>query len=295
MPIFRHSIRRSSRRERARRIDRAFEIFLKGFLLCYFLFVLSAWLSYRPTWRIVEIRVLGTQAVDPALVEGIARTALAHHLLWKIDRNNAVLYPWREIQRATKMLDTHVKGVKTRVDGKQLTISVSEYVSAFLWCPPDSFGETGAPLSDTQSPTTTPLTAATTEAQIVGCSFADETGHIFAAAPGYSGNPFLVFVTTLHKESNGAVLSAEEFKKMNMFLDKLKGLGLTPHMVRESGMHDFTITTGEPWVVRWSSERDPETDARTLALVLQNMNGDHAGTSTLKSVDLRFGNKVFYR
>lgn len=287
MPIFRNTIRRSSRRERLRRIDRVFEIILNLFLVCYFLFVFSAWLSYRPAFRISEIRIEGAQAVDALPVQNVVESELARRLLWKIDRNNIVLYPRWRMSSAIMALDSRIKGVTMTVESmKRLTVHVSEYSPAFLWCasPSNLEGTSALPAKSVATSTT-------------GCSFADDTGHIFASAPEYSGNPFLVFVTTAFEENENkrAVLPREEFDKMNLFIRKLALLGFSPRIIRQAGPHDFTLVTNMPWVIRWSSARNPEEDARNLALVLQNLSGDNFNTDALTAIDLRFGNKVFYR
>lgn len=275
MPLFRHTIRRSSRREQVRRIDRFFERAGQVLLIAYALFVFVAWLSYRPAVRITEIQIEGTQAVDAKSVQDVVESQLARRLLWKIDRNNAPLYPRSAIRSRVMALDTHVKDVDTSIEGGRIVVHVTEYVPALLWCPPD-------------------LATATTTLT-VGCFFADNAGHIFAPAPWYSGSPFLIFATMVPDESGRTILPREEFDKVNTFLRKLTDLGIAPRIVLENGANDFTIMTGEPWTVRWSPARDPEEDARNLSIVLQNLSGDHVSTSTLKSVDLRFGNKVFYR
>ncbi len=275
MAIFRNTLRHS-KRERTRRLDRAFEIVLRVLLVAYFLFVLTAWFSLRPSFQITSVVVEGTQAVDAALVQDIAESQLGRHFLWKIDRNNSFLYPKRAMYSAIKALDPRVKDIDIHVLGKkQLVVRVSEYSPVYLWCPPDS--------------------GAATSTLTVGCAFADNEGYLFASAPQYSGSPFLVFVTTATSGNNPSVLPNEEFNKVNIFLQKLSDLNLFGRLVRQSGPHDFTIETDKPWEIRWSSERDPEEDARNLMLVLQNLSSDHMNIDRLRAIDLRFGNKVFYR
>ncbi|OGZ08653.1 MAG: hypothetical protein A2942_02575 [Candidatus Lloydbacteria bacterium RIFCSPLOWO2_01_FULL_50_20] len=274
MPIFRNTIRRS-RREHLRRIDHAFEMVFRVLFVCYFLFIFSAWFSYRETFHIAEVEIRGVQAVDAGSVEGKIESQLARHLLWKIDRGNSILYPRSAMRSAILDVDSRVKDVTIAVEGKKLTAVISEYSPAFLWCPPEN--------------------VSTTTITMRGCSFADLEGHIFSPAPEYSGDPFIVFATAIEAGKTNDVLPREEFDRVSTFLRSLSGLGLVPRVVRQSGEHDFLITTAEPWAIRWSSERDPAEDARNLALVLKNLNEDHSTASVLKAVDLRFGNKVFYR
>ena len=281
MPIFRNRIRRS-RRERMRRTDRFFEHAAYLLLVAYLIFVLAAWLSYREKFRISEIRVEGTRAVDALMVRSLAESQLARHLLWKIDMNNPLLYPKGATISAIKDLDTRVKTVDIGVEGgKVLVVRLNEYSPVFLWCPPDSGSATTTLMSD--------------------CYFADDMGHIFSPAPDYSGNPFVIFVTTMSEGSGNPlsvatlILPEGEFSRVNVFLGKLEVLGVSPRVVVQSGAHDFTISTDKSWEIRWSSTRDPEEDARNLSLVLQNLRKDPTALETLKAIDLRFGNKVFYR
>ena len=284
MQFFRNTIRKS-RRERMRRIDHAFALAAQALLVCCFLFFFSTWLSDRDKFQITVVSVEGAHAVDSKIIGNVATAQLSRHLLWQINRNNALLYPRHALRSEIMLLDTHIKDVETVVEGGKLTIRLHEYVSAFLWCPP---------LPDPGVASVT-ASASTTTSATTGCSFADETGHIFAPAPEYSGSPFLVFKTTRRDNNVHAILPREEFDKVNMFLAELAPLALIPRLVEQSGVHDFIITTGEPWVVRWSSTRDPKADARNLALVLQNLSVDPTNLATLKAIDLRFGNKVFYR
>lgn len=279
------SVSRQSRRERMRRIDRGFQLTLQLFLVCYFLFVLLAWVSYRPELRISEVRIEGAQAVDSTAVGTMAQSMLAERFLWKIDRNNRLFYPKRAMIQAIKALDTHVKEVTLTVVGKkQLLIHLSEYSPEFLWCSPGSIA------------TSTTVTALTT-----GCYFADSTGHLYAEAPDYSGNLFLTFETTIPEYgkdsflSRSSILPKGEFDTVSMFLHKLDDLELSPQRVEQSGPHDFTFITDKSWTIRWLSTRNPDEDVANLSLVLQNLNSDHTNINNLKSIDLRFGNKVFYR
>ncbi|MDO8521030.1 MAG: hypothetical protein Q7S52_02860 [bacterium] len=281
MPILRNTIR-SSARERTRRIDRTFERIAQVLLIANLLFVLASWLSYREAIRITEVAVTGTLAVEAEAVKRTAESLLARPLLWKIDRNNALLYPKRAIGKAVKHLDARVKTVDLRIiERKRMVVTVGEYVPALLWCSPDQFSAT------------TTVTR--------GCYFADADGHIFARAPEYSGNPFLVFATTypLIRDDvfldNFSVLPKEEFDRVNAFLSQLGTLGLTPRIVSEAGADDFVITIDEPWTIRWSLAGDPEADGANLALVLKELGSDPVAVERLESIDLRFGNKVFYR
>ena len=281
MPRPQSTIRRKSRRVVARRIDRTFQAIAQALIVSYALFMLAMWLSYQPGLEITQVKVTGTQAVDRAGIESTAEKFLSQKMLWKINRNNVVLYPKNSIQESIRVFDSHVKTVDMSVRGHELDIVISEYSPAYLWCPPGGV--------DTKTFVT------------LGCSFADENGHIFSSAPDYSGNPFLVFTTATSVEqmTNGTTYSTiytkEEFEKVKLFLTELTTLQLTPHVVRHTGENDFTVSTDKPWTIRWSSASDPAESVANLTLVLQNINKEAGGEAKLETIDLRFGNKVFYK
>src|SRR3989344_2029785 len=126
MPIFRNTIGKSTR-ERLRHTDRVFERIAQTILITYALFVFSAWLSYHKEFQISEIKIEGARAVDPGAVRGVVESELDRHLLWKINRNNSLLYPKRAMERGIRAFDTRVKTVDIVVEKeKLLTVRLSE-------------------------------------------------------------------------------------------------------------------------------------------------------------------------
>lgn len=281
MPILRKTIRHSAR-ERTRRIDRAFERIAQALIVANLLFIGATWFSERETIRITDVVINGTLATDPALLDQTATELLHRPMLWRIARDNIILYPKRAIGAALKRSDARVKEVDVALlDRRRLVATVSEYAPSLLWCPPERV-------------------SATTTA-VKGCYFADETGHIFSRAPEYSGIPFFVYATTYPEIdertflSGRSILPKDEFAIVNAFLDRLLDLELRPRIIHEVGPHDYLIVTQMPWTIRWTSAGDPAVAVEHLALVLEHLSNDEGEKSEIEMIDLRFGNKVFYR
>lgn len=279
MPSLGHKTLKSVR-ARSRRIDVVFQHIGYALILFYFFFTISAWLSYREALQIDSVEISGAHAVDQNTISAIARSALNEKFLFKINRNNAILYPKDQIIRDTYLLDGRVKSVRTEVSPiKHLTIFVNEYAPKLLACP----------------------NMATTSTSSVMCYLGDDEGYIFSRAPDYSGYFFPIFIihdASLHEGNiiGTYVLPRDEFLAIQGFLTALRTEGFTPKRIEYLGEHDYEIMTERPWRVRWSSTVLPTQSVENLRLVLRSIEqGKTANSDELKMVDLRFGNKIFYK
>lgn len=270
-----------SKRARMRTVDMVFERVAQVLLVSYFIFTFISWATLRESLRIERVAVIGSQATDAEAIEVLAHEYLAQKFLWKINRNNALLYPKQSLATAVLSLDAHLKDVKIAV-GKdsQLAIHVTEYTPTYLWC-------AGAESSASSTP---------------ACYLADDTGYVFAKAPDYSGYPFDIFETSIAgSDEQGSpiglfILPEEEFVKVSAFQLELEKSGITTHRIVQTGEFDFSFTTDAPWVVVWSTKKDPAVSARNLDIVLDEIKSKKGkGTTTPSSIDLRFGSKIFYQ
>lgn len=266
-------------RARSRRIDVAFQYIGYAMILLYFCFVIGAWISYRDAVRINSVEVLGAHAVDGEKIASIATSALHERLLWKIDRNNALLYPKARTVKAIYQLDGRVKSVSLEISPiKHLVVTINEYAPKLLACPNMA--------TSTEGSTT--------------CYLGDDEGYVFARAPEYSGFFFPIFIThgdTANQERpiGTHVLPPNEFSAIQSFLSSLRDEGFTPRQIDYTGEHDYEIATERPWNIRWSSNASSTESIMNLKLVLQAIGEQKTGIADLKVVDLRFGNKIFYR
>ena len=271
-----------SERARMRRIDRGFERLFRVVLLAYFFFVLLSWIFDRPALQIAEVRVTGTETVNAEEIQYLAAEILKKKFLWQISRNNALLYPGRAINSAVHEIDPRIAVVSVSTKGRKvLHIEVTEYVAALLWCAPNEDDHLSA--SSTKS-----------------CFLADKEGYVFASAPDYSGYPFDVFRTNIAgSEEDGSavglyVLPREEFEKISEFRAVLSRSNIIVREVISTDVKDYKFVTGYPWNILWSSTRDAEKSVEDLNLVLSSLDGEES-TTTLEHIDLRFGNKIFYK
>lgn len=268
-----------SQRARSAHIDKAFSYIIQAVLIVYAVFFIAFWLSHRPSILITDITVVGTRATDATQIAKITRAKLDEPLLYKISRANGVLYPKRDIRASVFESDARIAEVKFSMFARHhLQLAVAEFIPMLLWCP--------RPVE---------------EGIEVDCYFADADGYIFARAPKYSGHVFLVYQVSLGEGDLAPIgkflLPKEEFSRVREFLEILKNMGLKPHLVTALGSGDYQVTLEGSWSIIWSSTKESKESAANLELVLRSINEDHAETDTkkLEQIDLRFGNKVFYK
>lgn len=265
-------------RARSRRIDVVFQYIGYTIIVLYFIFVACAWLSHRGALQIDNVEIIGVHTIEAERIIAIASDALQKKILWRIDRNNTMLYPKNEMIKKIYLLDGRVKSVDIKISSrKNLIITVEEYIPKLLVCP----------------------NMATTTLSSTACYYGDEAGYIFARSPEYSGYFYPIFIT--HDDGNSGnvigteVLPESEFVAVQHFLNALRDEGFIPIRINDIGEHDYEIMTEKEWSIVWSSTLSPTESVNNLRLLLLSIAKDGVRSAELKKIDLRFGNKIFYQ
>lgn len=285
-----------SGRARARQIDVFFERTAQVMLLTYALFVFVSWLSYRPAFRITHVAIDGLRAVSRDSIAEIAGDALASQFLSRVDRNNMLLYPRKKMLHEIRTLDPRIATVALSFDSRHtMRIVVHEYVVGALYCQ-SSDADTFMIGTPREAATSTLTTTARTDGG-TRCYYADEQGYIFAEAAEWSGHPYVTFVSSSTTPPlRTHILPDDEYAAVGRFLSSLSEIDLRPQTVTILGNSDFRIETALPWDIFWSSKKDPQKSTDNLSLVLHSLSTmNERDKKILESIDLRFGDKIFYK
>lgn len=254
----------------------------KGLLLIIFALYVARYFSMRSTLAIDQVQVAGVHVADTPTIEAIAREELAKSYLFGfVKRGNQWLYPKEEIAARIKETNGWIDTANVVASRKKIDITIEEHTPAFLWC--------GG------------VEQATTSATESYCYFANKEGYIFAPAPGYSGFPYLRIVSDLGEGVDhpyGAyALSKEEFERVNAFALALREAGYAPLAVEDMTERDYRFHTNLPWYVVWNSGTDIDLSIAHLKAaidaIMKEMRKDPS--RAYREIDLRFGDKVFYR
>lgn len=279
-----------SRRAQMRRIDKIFEYIGYSLLTVYSLYLLCVWISLRPALFIDTVKIEGAHATSGDSIASIVNAKLDEQLLFHIRRNNKLLYPVREMEKEVLALSPRIANVRTIFDSTtHLRVVVTEYTPNFLYCM-----RSDSLINETS--------AAPTDHQPKDCYFADNNGYVYANAPEYIGYPFVAIVASsseqavTHQSPIGTyVLTEASYARIRTHIDSLSRVGLTTHSVTLLGGSDIRVEVGMPWVILFATDKEPERAIRNLGVVLANLEKTPEKGKDVREIDLRFGNKIFYK
>lgn len=265
--------------KRARRRTRALALYAAGGVLILVLVVGGlAYGAHRPEVLISSVRVEGAEVADTGDIAMRAEKALSGSYFFFFPKANFFLYPENAITRDVSGSDTRIKDVRVERDGNALVVSVSEHAPAYLWC--DTTGERTATFADTADEK---------------CFFANDEGFVFAEAPSFSGHMYTVFRGPLYGEgadSRGKQYAPYgQFDTIITFLSLLKEDNIFIQSVRMMGSGDYAVMTDMGSEIRFSITQDITRiidNLQSVSEVLSKKDG-------VEYIDLRFGNKVFYK
>jgi hypothetical protein len=314
--------RKTLRSERARmqRIDAFFGYLSFVLLACYAVFVVVVWVSERESLRIDQVVIVGAHAVPEAELRVAAQRALETHLLFAIRRDNVLLFPTQRFLSEMRSSYPRIADINIDFSGsKELVVSLREYQPEFLYCIAGdmrvarAYKETLATIATSSAPLDgedTLLISSENPENIVtpffepesSCYLADPSGYVFAHAPTFSGTPFLSLITiatgspSVVEPIGTSLISSERLRSIMVFVSALRENGVFVSRVILLPEHDVEIHVSAPWDILWSTDVDPLESIRNLGIALDSISRTASDTTAHpRVIDLRFGNKVFYR
>lgn len=289
------------------------KIFISLFLLIA-IFVGSVFVFRIPELNIntESFEIKGNKVIDTEFLEKVIQEELAGYYLYFIPKTSIFLYPKNKIEKRLADDFERLEEIKLSIkDKRNLELAVKERKAIYTWC-----GENIVSYVDAE-PTDEML-------EDRKCYFMNEEGYVFGEAPYFSGDVYLKFFGPLSnleteeemieqdttKESaididpKGKYFLPEIFNKIVFFLDSVKGMNLKPA--------SFVVMPDNEIELYLASAIPPPTAPKVifkidsdLIKVAENLQAS-INTEPLKKdlkdkyssllyIDLRFGNKVYYK
>jgi len=237
------------------------------------IFVLSAYLSRLSSLNIAEVQIVGNKIVDTEAIKTVVKQQVAGKYLWLFPKTNILFYPQNDIKNELQESFKRLKDINLSIqNNKVLEISLSERAAKYTWC--------GAGLPET-------------DIANQKCYFMDEDGYIFDEAPYFSGEVYFKFYGEIYN-----------FKQLISFKDILVSIGLKPVALYITDDGDIQIflsggtspTTGPKIILREDSDFQNVAENLETALTTEPLQSKFKNKySSLQYIDLRFGNKVYYK
>ncbi len=227
--------------------------------------------------RIQDLQIEGNSLVENNQLEAIVESKLSGKY-WKLfSRRNAVLYPKEEIEKAVLAEFLPItKTVVSLLHFKTLFLQVTERKPFGLFCGP-SILEKGP------------------------CYYLDSEGFVFFKAPSFSEDVLPTFYGTLPLVGDPLAqkfLPPNLFQKSVSFREKIENMGFVPAYIfkKDEGTLELYLKNGSKIIFdpRIETEKILQNFSALLrdsSLGLQKTRGEFS----VSYIDLRFGNKVFYK
>jgi cell division septal protein FtsQ len=127
--------------------------------------------------------------------------------------------------------------------------------------------------------------------------FVNEFGDVFMEAPLlHSHDDLLSFFNDLEEvEIRDNVIDADFLRSINLFSEKLNNLDIRVHGVSHEGEDVYYIKTDLGFDILVSSQDNLEISFENIKTILENGTLSREQLPDVNYIDLRFGNKVFYK
>ncbi len=278
--MYSRDILKSSRREFSRRKTKLLTIKLTiGLSIVILLGALLSWGSQNEKSLIKGVKIEGNETISAEEVLKIAENKISGKYIFLFPKNNIFIYPGSAI--ALEILDNmkKVKTVETKIgDGNILSVKIYERNPSYIWCP------------DELSPKDT-----TSDNQ---CYFLDEQGFSFSEAPRFSGPVFFEIYasSTIGNDFIGKYpFESELFKKLVLFKNALTEINLPATGLIRMKDGDFKFILKAGGAVLINEKNDINISLRNIVSAKKALEDSGKNIDSIEYIDLRFGNKVFFK
>lgn len=244
---------------------------LIGFVLLVFVSTLLTGVWYGTRAEAVTIQhvtVSGGDTLDHDQIEAAVQEMLEGSYARLVPRRFAWMYPEADILRTLRERFDRMQTAAMEVDGQTLSVTVTEYAPAALWC------------SDEDE---------------TRCVFLDAAGFGFAPAPVLVGGSLPRFISTTEEPATRTQFSsASVVSDITWFLQQAQSiLGLYVHTIRLYPDDHITLVISGDRELRLSLRRDITVSFRYLETLLTSQEYAHLQEDDFQYIDLRFGNRLY--
>ena len=240
-----------------------------SFLIVIFGILFLASVSQLYFLNIKKVAFFGNEIVSNEKLLGIVKEKTMGKYYWLFSKKNIFIYPKEEIRIQILNEFPRVKNVDFNLGLEELNILIEERQPFALWCDVENKSEE--------------------------CFLIDDESYIFATS-SFENNYFKYYkkldVNNLLKER---VFEVEKFEDIKSFIGFVEGLNLNPYKLIVSESQN-EIYFGDGSRIIFDNNQDIKEVINNLQSVL-NMEEfeDIKNFKKLEYIDLRFGNKVFYK
>lgn len=234
--------------------------------------------------NIRDVEILGNIVTDTEMVKATVLKELTGNYLGVFPRTNLFLYPKNSIKNTLADKFKRLKDIEFSIkNNKVLSLSLSERKGLYTWC--------GSNVESTDQK----------------CYFLDDSGYIFDVAPFFSGEVYFRFYGNLDGNMDmpvGSYFLKRSFGDLISLKKTLETMNLKPVTLYTTPDGEIKIylsrgsllPTGPAIIFKADANFQKIAENLQAALTTEPLQTDFKKKySSLLYIDLRFGNKVYYK
>lgn len=223
----------------------------------------------RSTFRISSVEIVGEARIPRDLIEGMVEGGLSGTYFGVIPKSHALLYPKSAIRETLLDKFSELSSVSLSLRNlSTLRVGVHEREPKALFC-----------------------------AQAYGCFLMDETGFVFAEAPGEAElSYYRLEAAATSTPLRQSLIDPKRLMELLSFLKALEDLDLDPvrATLKERGEVDVALHLGFRLMVRESAYAQSLANLEVL-LSEDNVLPRSGKRLDISYIDLRYGNKIYFK
>jgi len=257
------------RRRKARTLTWLF--FVMAFLI---LIGVLVGLAHVKRIRVTEVAISETKTVSAAGVEAAVRKELTGLLWFVLPRDNVLIYSQKNIEGRVLREYPAIKSVTVSLKNfHAIEVKVVERIPVALWC-----GQ--AMSTDSSNP----------------CFFLDESGFIYELAPEYSGDAYVRWYgETSLPNPPAQYIRTDVFRALVSLLAQLNIEAGEPRQVIQDVTGDVRVSFAEGFDLLFTLMQKTDEVLANLRAAKSSDVLQGKQLSGLQYLDLRFGNKMYYK
>lgn len=270
---------RRNRLESSRLKTRRKKLLLYKFTLFIVIILLSlgalGWLMRFDEVTIQNIVIKGYSTVGRDLLNTLTETHLTGSYFFLFPKNSIFIYPKHVIEASVLESFKRIKKVSVSfTDFQSIVVEVEERQPDSLWCDNATDIQNG----------------------VGECYFLDDRGVIFAKAPSFSGNIFFRYYGVVEGHPIGnRFLSPDEFSTLRLFVLSLYKLNISPIFLSVIDKDDMVLYMEGGNKILFGRTQNLSDIFSNLESILASDEFKDAGFSEIEYLDVRFGNKAYYK
>ncbi len=248
------------------------------FCVCALCFGGAVWASRIQRIQIDTIEISGATVLSTQTITDEISKVLHGRYLWVFPRTNVFFYPRKNIENILLHKFPRIKEVAfTLLDNHILQVTLKEREPFGLWCD-----------------------VVSSESVVSQCYFLDSDGFVFDHAPQFSGSAYFKYYGFLPYEApigSYYLSSTSQFHQLSEFVDVSKKLDITPLYINAKDTDSFELVVFGGGKILFDTRESLVKVSERLSALLKtpNLVPRKGGELLVDYIDLRFGNKMFFK